>query len=697
LVVLFKILTEYSLWLVPLCLALAGGYSFFLYRKDTRFADQKPIFVRLMMLFRFIVVFFIAFLLLSPLILSITRYVEKPILLLAVDNSESIVANKDSAFYQNQFKKEIESFVAELGDKYDVKTYSFGESFTNKLDLNYTDKQTNYSNLFNELVKRYSNRNVGALIMATDGIYNQGSNPQSIINSAAYPIYSVALGDTNMQKDILVSQVEYNKIAFLGNKFPLRINVGINQLNGQSTELKVLGNGGIVFSKTINAKSNNYIEQVDVELEAKKTGVQRYKIVLSSNKNEITLKNNVKEIAVDIIDNKQKVLVLFNASHPDISAINQALSPNINLSVELSSIDKFVGKVENYNLVILHQIPSKSNSATNLLSEIIKKEIPTLFIVGSQSALTNLNNLDLGLNIKQTKQAFDESSPVLNKQFSLFEINADLKELLQGFPPLITPFGDYGVGSGDILFYQKIKTVSTSNPLILFNQNAGLKVGFITGEGIWRWRMSNYLQASNHEAFDQMMNKIVQYLALKVNKEKFIVNHKNIYNQNEPVIFDAEVYNESFELNNEADVILDIYNKNKNTYSFVFNKTDKAYRLNVGNFSVGDYTYKARVKLGEKTYFNKGSFSVLPVNVECENIIANHQLLNQLSVKSGGKMFMPNQLKELAKTIENNPNIVSVSYPEKKLEDLINLKWLFFLLLILLSAEWGFRKYLGSY
>ena len=34
-----------------------------------------------------------------------------------------------------------------------------------------------------------------------------------------FPIYSIALGDTNKYKDISIDNILYNQISFLGNKF----------------------------------------------------------------------------------------------------------------------------------------------------------------------------------------------------------------------------------------------------------------------------------------------------------------------------------------------------------------------------------------------------------------------------------------------------------------------------------------------
>ena len=72
-----------------------------LYSKNP-FGDEvnkrSPLYIGLMAL-RFTALFLIAFLLLSPFIKTSSRKVQKPVIVLALDNTESVTANKDSLFY----------------------------------------------------------------------------------------------------------------------------------------------------------------------------------------------------------------------------------------------------------------------------------------------------------------------------------------------------------------------------------------------------------------------------------------------------------------------------------------------------------------------------------------------------------------------------------------------------------------------
>jgi len=699
----FTIITEYSAWLIIPCLILAAGYSFVLYRKDIKFKEVSKLKKIIMASLRFVAVFFIAILLLSPLVRSIINHIERPVIIIAQDNSQSVVINKDSTYYRSNYPAEIEKLIKELSGEYEIATYSFGEKVVKGFDFSYSHRLSDFSELFDEITNNYTNRNVGALIIASDGIFNKGVNPIYAGNDINFPVYGIALGDTAIQKDISLSQVKSNRIAFLGNIFPIQINVEVKELAGIETLLKVTHKGKELFKKQIKATGNSYYETVDIEVEAKETGIQHYMVEITPNEQEVSTRNNYKDVVIDVIDSKQKVLILANAPHPDIAAIRSTLELNQNIEVDFSTIENFtkITELPKYNLLILHQLPSKTNTANAVLSAITKGDMPVLFILGTQSAFNNVSNLNLGLSVIQRKSAFDEVQPVINEQFPYFEINDAIKQYLRNVPPLVAPFGDYKASaSANVLFYQKIKNINTPTPLVVFDNQSGRKTAFIAGEGIWRWRMYDYLENQNHEQFNELFNKIVQYLALQVSKSNFVVNAKRIYAENEAVTFTAEVYNESFELITDADVSIEIATSEDKKFSFVLSAdkaVTKTYNLNIGMMPVGDYTYTAIAKIGDKEYKQTGNFTVEEMNQEAERTVANHQILYQLAQQHGGSIFYPANLNQLPQEIEKNKNIVQVSYSEKHLQDAISMKWLFFFILLLLSVEWFLRKYLGGY
>jgi hypothetical protein len=690
-----SIVFEYPSWFILFCLAAGFTYAFILYRRDKKFTELSIRMVQLMASFRFISVSILALLLLSPLIKSVNREVEKPVIIIAQDNSESLIVGKDSSFYKTEYKTKLQKLIGELNNKYEVRSYTFADKIS---ELNTTDsvkfneKQTDISSLFDEIETRYSNRNVGALIIATDGLYNKGSNPVYTSSKVKFPVYTIALGDTTIKKDLIITKAEHNRVAYLGNQFPVSILIDAKRYKGKASTLTINKGETILFTQQVNINADAFTTTIPVILDAKETGLQHYRIKLSALPEEISTSNNVQDVFINVLDAREKILILSAAPHPDVAALKDALTENLNYEVESYTLDEFDKQLKKYNLVILHQLPGANNAATTLLSELNAANIPMWSFSGASAILKK------DLSISSVTSRTNESEPILDANFPLFTISDELRKAVKDFPAVSCPFGNIQPSnSSNVLLYQRIGIVETKNPMMMFGTEGENKVAVFMGEGIWKWRLQDFAANGNHDLFNEFVSKTVQYLSVKVDKSFFRISGKNNFLENEPVQMEAEVYNQSYELINEPEINIVISDSKNKKYPFTFSKTSNAYHLNAGLFPVGEYKYDAKVKVGEKLYSQQGEFSLSPMQIEFTNTTADHQMLFALSKKHNGEMIYPHMMEKLSETLNLRNDIKSVSYSEKKLNDLINLKWIFFIILALITVEWFMRKRNGAY
>ncbi|MCB9360119.1 MAG: hypothetical protein H6587_01175 [Flavobacteriales bacterium] len=689
-----KIVTEYPIWLVAFCFLAGFAYAFFLYRNDNRFEDVKLWVKRTMFLFRFVTVSILCFLLLSPLIKTIFNTVEKPIIVIAQDNTSSILMNKDSVFYKTEYLAKLENLKQKLSSTYEVRMYGFDEQFDEKANINYTGKITNLSNVFDELENRFYNQNIGAVILATDGIFNEGSNPVYTSQTNGVPIYAIALGDTTPQKDIVLRDVVLNKLTFLGNQFPIEINGIVQEGEGFKTKLEIINKGKVVFEKEYKINSSNFSINENVLIEAKNVGVQHYKVKLTAIENEVSIVNNVQDVYIEVLDGRQEILILANAPHPDLKALKLSIESNENYKVKTQMINDFNGNTEAFSLVILHQI--SGNDA--VVQKLQQSKTSIWYILDAKTTTNQFNKLNIGLEILNSNGQTNQVLASVNEQFPLFSLSESTIKYLNNTTPLLSVFGTYKMNeNGYNLLNQKIGSVVTQSPLMTFFQAENKKVAVLAGEGIWRWRIQEFNKTKKHEAIDELINKAVQFLSVKEDKSKFRLIVKNKFLENEEVLFNAELYNDSYELENEPEIEVLVKNEDGEEFKFNFNKTTKAYYLNAGIFNPGAYQYNASVMLGDKKYTEKGEFQVAKIQLEMNNTIANHQLLANLVKKHDGGLFFPSNLEDISDAIQENNNIASIIFEEKDLKELINLKWIFGLILLLLSAEWFLRKRNGAY
>lgn len=693
-----SLILSYPWWFLSFCILAGVVYAAALYYKGRKNA-VLPLWLRRILAFlRFLTVSILCFLLLSPLVKYLYREVEKPIVVIAVDNSASIVINNDSTYYRQQFPQDIAALKKSLENNYEVHFYRFGDAVTDQDELNYADQQTDITRALEEVKVRFTNRNLGAVILASDGLYNKGINPAFVSEHLATPVYTVAMGDTSVRRDLIVSKVFHNQVVFLGNTFPLEIMVNARKLDGGKAVLTVSGDNGKLFEKAIDIRGEDYITNVNVVLSAEKPGISRYRIALSRMDGEITYLNNVRDIYVDVIDSRQKILVLTEAPHPDIGTIAQVVAANKNYQCDIFQVNDFKGSLKEYSLVIMYQLPGLMSNVTSLVAQINEQKIPVMYILGNSSQLNQFNTLGTGLKISGNRNNQDEVLPVPGQGFSLFQLSDGARSFAGKFPPLSSPFGNYEVSAGaDVLLNRKIGSVSTESPLMMFYVQGGHKICVIAGEGIYRWRMYDFKSHQSHAIFDEIFSKTIQFLAVKEDKSFFRVNCTNEFLENENVTMEAELYNDSYELVNTPEVKVDVTNAEGKKYPFIFSRRGSAYFLDAGILPPGKYQYDAYVTYNGKPYKKTGAFTIRELQVEALNTVADHRLLYQLAGNTGGKMVYPREMNTIPDLLKSDDRIKPLSTSRKDLKDLLHFRWIFFVLLALLSLEWFFRKREGIY
>ncbi|MCB9314539.1 MAG: hypothetical protein H6569_00230 [Lewinellaceae bacterium] len=693
---------QYPAWFLIFCALLGLGYALLLYYRDTTFREQAPTLNRWLGVLRWLTITILSALLLSPLLKSVLTETKKPVVILAQDASESVGAELRGPALET-YKQDWQNLRAALEDDYEVHELAFGDAVREGVDFTFDDKVSNLSEALRDIYDRYGAQNLGAVILASDGIYNEGSNPAYSGAQLAAPVYAVALGDTTPKKDLLVKRVFHNKIAYLGDKFSIQIDVAAVNCSGSQSVLAISKvDGGQVRSLQtfpINVTGNDFFTTREVVLEADQPGVAQYRIQVAKVPGEASAANNSRDIFIDVLDARQKILLLANSPHPDLAALRQTLEGNKNYQVAVAYINDPGIDVSKFDFVIFHNLPSNGNDISGLLNTLNTKNIPRMFIAGMQTNYGALARVQSLASVQSNAQQSDDVQGTVASQFATFSLSPELISELPKFNPVTSAFGNFAATpQAQVLLWKRIGKVDTEQPLLAIGESNGIKVGLFLGEGLWKWRLFDYMQHNNHQIFEELVGKTVQYLTLKEDKRKFRVTlDQNIFNENEAVTFGAELYNDNYELTNDPDVAMSIRNAEGKEFLYTFNKVGKAYALNAGIFPMGNYRFRATTNFNGQNFVYEGRFSVQPIQLELFETTANHAVLRQLSSQYGGAMVPASQLAGLAEQIKSSATIKPVIYQSTRTNPLINIKWIFLLLAGLLSVEWFLRRYFGAY
>ena len=666
------------MWLVLMALAIGLLYASLLYLFSKKYSKALTV---LLFALRTIVVAAVVMLFINPYIKQKTYKIEQPIVILAQDNSQSIILTKDSVFYKTKYPQLIDSIANELEKEYDIERVLFG------------DQYTNISNALTTIQRQYYKKNVGAVVLLSDGIVNQGVNPEINIENYPFPIYSVTLGDTVVYPSMTIKYVKYNKTVPANMMFPLRVTANAMNHKGNDMNIVVKMDGVEVENVIVPVTSNRFSKTFDFNIDSGDEGVKQIDIIVSpvNTRHGTSIQ---RRIFINVTDKKYRVLCIAKAPHPDIAAIKSALDDHFEFDVKY---DGNIDGIDNYDLVILHQYNGETFQETSL-------QIPTLSIIGSATDFDafNASQKIVSINRGAANTNLDVRGR-FNNAFGLFTISSDIKNELQSYPPLVLPHCEIVFnGRHDDALLMNVMDIETPNPLLAFSTDSnGNKHAFIFGTGCWRWKLYEYFHHKNNDGFNEIFSKTVKYLLTEKDKE-LTVNHKDSYLNTENILLTAELRNPSRELVNDPDLHITISGRDvsgnvSTAYDYVFSKGENNYNLNIGMLPEGIYNYSAHTSFGGVDYNATGTFTVESLGIEAQDLTADIDRMRSLASQTGGKHYYITDIQYIIKDLKNDSRITSIAREETRYDDLINLKWLFFSILGLITIEWLLRKIFGIY
>jgi len=394
-------------------------------------------------------------------------------------------------------------------------------------------------------------------------------------------------------------------------------------------------------------------------------------------------------------------LLVALAPHPDVKALKSIIEKNdlYELTIKIVQSDDLnqIGS-QPFDVLILHQLPDIYGMGGNVVSRLLTQGKPTLFVLGNQTNINTFNGMQQTLAIAAQAGKADKVTAKFNNNFNLFNLDGDKLNLLERLPPILAPFGDYKPTAGsEIILYQRVGSLTTPKPLLIANTTSARKSAVLAGEGLWLWRLEEFSLTDKQEIIDEVLMKTLQLISVKDDKRKLRVYPISPdFSIDEKVIFENEAYNDIYERIYNQDIKLDVTDEKGKVRNFSYTTTKDNSRFEITGLPEGVYRYKASTQVLGKGEVVDGQFIVRNTDLENLNTTADFNMLRTLATQNNGKFFVANQLEKLKDFLSANKAPDKVTSVEE-MNEFINMKWVFFVLVLLATVEWGLRKYLGSY
>ena len=579
--------------------------------------------------------------------------------------------------------------------------------------MTFTAGETNISAALQQAHDDLADKNLRAAVIVSDGNFTSGKNPLYTAEALGVPVFVIGVGDSTEKRDLLVTQVLANDIAYVESTLPIDASIRSAGL-GEQTATLTLSEGGTVVEKksvAVRAGSNEYAVQFSYT--PKTDGVKKMTVDIASVPGELTVKNNRRTFFIKVLKSKMNIALVAGAPSPDVSLFEQVLTKDRNVTVT-SFVQKYgaswYGSAPTQQAfidadciaLVGYPIAQSGLEVLNMVRTAIEKQSKPLYIVFSReidlqklkTALDAWLPFDIVQFRRDETQAFFEPTPE-SRQNPVVSTGIPVDAWAK-LPPLFKTESSFKARVGaQTLATMKINNIAFNEPLMLTRTINRSKVVVITGYGLWRWQLA--ADVLGGRAPDLLLSNAIRWLTTRDDDKRVRIQPvKQFFDNGEPVEFTGQVYNESLEPVDNATVAVTIKGRN-GSYDLALSPVGAGRYVGRWDGAVeGDYTFTAAAsRNGSELGKDAGRFSVGELNVEFQETRMNNVLLRQIAQRTGGAYFPVRSADGLDAALAALKDFTPKETVIKTDVQLWNLIWLLAAAVALFAAEWYIRKQSG--
>jgi len=658
----------------------------------------------------------------EPVLRFIDRHMQEPVVAALIDASQSMTirdsggdrAQRTSdALKQNKFTN-LPGGIRTVYLPFSSKLHSALQSPSDS--LSFTGEVTNLSEAFAGIKELQQRENIQSVVLLSDGNYTAGKNPLYEAEALGIPVFTVGVGDTNDQKDVLIDRVVTNALAYTEAQVPIDVVAKSSGFSGENVEVAVSEGGTILDRKVVTLQPGVREYPLSMRVTPKEEGTRKYIVTISSLAGELTARNNTRTVYIKVLKSKLHIVIMSGAPHADVSAVRQALTEDQHFTVH-SLVQKSAGTyyegtltkplLDSADCFVFIGFPSAAtgSDAIQLLREkITSARKPLLFINGKSTDYAKLSLFQEIIPFTWTAPGLTEmfvgnSIPEGAKHHSLISLEGKISsEDWQSLPPIYkTQTSFRAKPESEVLTYAVLQNIVLTEPLVAVRNIARQKSFAVTGEGVWRWRLTTQTNARLGEFLPLLLTNAVRWLTAKEDDRRIRISPvKEIFTSTEPVEFTGQVYDEQLRPVDNADVTVRL-ERGPQKFELVLNSIGNGlYEGSIDGTGEGDYVYTGNAVAGGRALgTDKGKFSVGEVNVEFLDTKMNRQLLEQIAFRTGGTYHDLRDAGEVGKDISQNVKFAPKELVEATELELWNWRYTGGVILLLLALEWFLRKRSG--
>jgi hypothetical protein len=571
--------------------------------------------------------------------------------------------------------------------------------------------------------ERLAAENLQALVVLSDGRPTHGGLDPNAVTGLGRPVFTVGFGDTLPARDLAIGRCDYSPVAYVESEAAIDVRIESSGFRGQGTMLRLLHEGHEIFSRRLAFDQDNGRVAVQIPLRLETPGRQRYRLELQPLPGEFTDKNNAREISIEVLKNRIRVLVLAARPDWDVAFLARTMRDDPNVRVTVAHLDgggRWVGGdaerdltlpsgngwMQDYDLYVVaaagREVPG---TAWKDLATAVERGKGLLVLAGRESVLgqaAGFEPLAAILPVARPRSRapqYTAARPRIAMAGRSHPVSAAWSEIadasgtLAALPPVLGQQADLTAKPGA----QVLLSSDADLPLLVVGRQGEGQTAVLNGFPFWRWGLTDHEPV--RRACISFVGSLVRWLVQPRDVQPVqITTPKTVYESGESVEFLAHVLDPQFAPLDDAEVRVEVRPAGDPSHPAATLLLQRRaghpgdYGAALPGLGPGEYEVTATATR-QGTALGRASlrFTVDAYSVEFANTSQDADFLRELASRSGGRYTPASGVAALANVLPQATRTVVL----RSEVDLWNTTPLFVLFVALLGAEWLLRKRLG--
>jgi uncharacterized membrane protein len=726
----------WQLALMPLAIAtivfVALGY--FRLRGQTRGGDRMTI-----ALLRGMALAVIVFSLSRPLLEVTARMPQPGVLGVLLDNSLSMGlagADRDvrSDFISQQLDAASGELLRELRQSFDLRLFKFGGETKAISDIGALDYGDGDSDLVQAL--RFAQTNLrgeplAGLVVISDGAMQPAEPLDDLLlslRSARIPVYSIGLGESRYARDIEISRVKLPQAVLDGSRVMADVSIRQQGYDGQTVELLVEDDSRILHKQQIRLQPG--IQSLRIPLSLEDSGPRQLEFHLGEMADEKIAANNSRQASLTVDSRKMRILYYEGEPRFELKFIRRAVADDKALGVTglIRTADAKYYRVGiesrealrngfpitreelfSYDAIILGSVENSllSREQQDMIVEFVSERGGGLLMLGGRHAFSEggyrdsvLQRISPVVMPQQAQSDFTRQVRILPTEAALVHpalmiADSSEKSIARwlSLPPLTMVNPIRRIKPGATLLLSSPENEQDEAYVAMAWQRYGRgKVVAFPVQNSWLWQMHHEIELED-QTHELLWRQLLRWLVESVPRRLSLGLSAQKIHAGGVIELRSEILQADFSAQRGAQPRALLTAPDGSEQSVVLGAHPSLPGIYEGRLSVADPgDYLVRVELDENGVLIRGGDTrllVTPAGDEYFHSEMNEKLLRRIADESGGGFFSAREADKLVDALDNNKR---GSKTLLRLE-LWDMPLLFLLLVALLCAEWGYRRW----